>query len=114
VPDPLSGIQKKGVTVKQALLLGLVLTVAAISTPLSYAADTTTEKPAKKKSKLTEEQQKVRKEMVDKYDANKNGKLDKSEREKISKEDLEKMNQAGLGPKGKKATGKKGAPTQTP
>lgn len=51
-------------------------------------------KPAKKT--LTPEQQALNKEMLEKYDTDKNGKLDKAERAKISPEDKEKMIKAGL------------------
>jgi hypothetical protein len=51
-------------------------------------------KPAKKK--LTADQQALQKEMLAKYDTDKNGKLDKTERAAISKEDKEKMRKAGL------------------
>jgi hypothetical protein len=57
---------------------------------------------AKPKHKLTDEQKTVQKEMLEKYDTNKDGKLDKEERAKISKEDKEKMDKAGLGHKKKK------------
>lgn len=50
-------------------------------------------KPAKK---LTPEQEALNKEMLAKYDENKDGKIDKTERAKISKEDKEKMIKAGL------------------
>ena len=43
------------------------------------------------------------KEITEKYDANKDGKLDKDEKAKISAEDKEKMAKAGLGGKKKKA-----------
>jgi hypothetical protein len=55
----------------------------------------------KKERKLTDEQKKVMKEITDKYDTNKDGKLDREERAKISAEDKEKMEKAGL-PTGKK------------
>ncbi|HTY87933.1 MAG TPA: hypothetical protein VMB80_10750 [Candidatus Acidoferrum sp.] len=51
-------------------------------------------KPPKKE--LTPEQQVVMKEMLAKYDANKDGKLDKEERAKMTKEDKAKMDKAGL------------------
>ena len=51
----------------------------------------------KEKHPMTDEQKAVMKEMLAKYDANKDGKLDKEERAKISKEDKEKMEKAGLG-----------------
>jgi hypothetical protein len=58
-------------------------------------------KPAKKK--LTPEQQTLQKEMLAKYDTDKNGKIDKSEHAKMSKEDIEKMTKAGLMKAPKKA-----------
>ena len=51
------------------------------------------------KHKLSPEQKALRKEMLEKYDTNKDGKLDKKERAKISKEDQEKLEKAGLGQK---------------
>jgi hypothetical protein len=51
-------------------------------------------KPEKKK--LTAEQQALQKEMLAKYDTDKNGKLDKTERAKMSAEDKDKMVKAGL------------------
>ena len=58
------------------------------------AQDAATTKPAKKK--LTAEQEALQKEMLAKYDTDKNGKIDKAERTKISKEDKDKMTKAGL------------------
>ena len=57
----------------------------------------------KEKHKPTAEQRKELKELKDKYDTNKDGKLDKDERAKISSEDKEKMSKAGLGGKKKPA-----------
>jgi len=51
-------------------------------------------KPPKKE--LTPEQQAVMKEMLAKYDTNKDGKLDKTEREAMTQEDKDKMAKAGL------------------
>ena len=56
-----------------------------------------------KKKELTDDQKKLQKEMIDKYDANKDGKLDKEERSKISAEDKKKMSDAGIGGGKKKA-----------
>src|SRR6266516_3687276 len=56
---------------------------------------------AKKERKLTEEQKTLQKDMLAKYDANKDGKLDKDERAKISAEDKQKMDKAGLNRKNK-------------
>jgi hypothetical protein len=68
------------------------------------SSSTTTEH--NKKPALTEEQKKARKELLSKYDANKDGKLDKEERAKITDEDKARLKKAGLTPKkaGKKAT----------
>ena len=59
---------------------------------VAHAQDAT--KPARKQ--LTPEQKALMKQMLDKYDTDKNGKLDKSERANISKEDKQKMIKAGL------------------
>ncbi len=42
------------------------------------------------KKELTPEQQKEKQALLDKYDADKNGKIDKSERSKMTQEDKEK------------------------
>ena len=54
---------------------------------------------AKPKKVLTPEQQTVRKEMLAKYDTNKDGKLDKAERAAMTQEDKDKMTKAGFGKK---------------
>jgi len=51
----------------------------------------------KGKSHATPEQKALMKEMTEKYDTNKDGKLDKEEKSKISAEDKEKMEKAGIG-----------------
>ena len=79
---------------KKALMTVLGL-ICAASISLS-AAD------APKKKEYTEEQKKIQKEMLEKYDANKDGKLDREERAKFSAEDKEKMQKAGLGGQRKK------------
>src|SRR5438477_3194852 len=56
-----------------------------------------------RKHKLTPEQKALKKEILEKYDTNKNGKLDRRERASISKEDKERLHQAGLDRKRKKA-----------
>lgn len=53
----------------------------------------------KKHAKLTDDQKKVQKEMTEKYDADKDGKLSKEEKAKISDEDKKKLEDAGLGHK---------------
>ena len=49
-----------------------------------------------KKHEMTTEQKAVMKEMLAKYDTNKDGKLDKEERAKISAADKAKMQKVGL------------------
>lgn len=60
-----------------------------------HAADDSTTK--KSHHKMTEEQKTLYKEMLEKYDTNKDGKLDKEEKSKISADDKQKMKDAGLG-----------------
>ncbi len=66
------------------------------------AAITLSAADATKKRELTDDQKKLQKEMLEKYDANKDGKLDKEERSKISADDQEKMKKAGIWGGGKK------------
>jgi hypothetical protein len=75
-------------------ILVAVLGMLCATALVVNAQDATTTKPAKKK--LTAEQEALQKEMLAKYDTDKNGKLDKTERAAISKEDKEKMTKAGL------------------
>jgi len=65
---------------------------------------------AQDKPKRSEEQKAFRKEMIAKYDTNKDGKLDKEERAKISQEDKDKL--AKTGPAG--AVRKKKGATDAP
>ena len=64
------------------LLVAVTMLVCAISLTASAGQG---------KHKLTPEQKALRKEMLQKYDTNKDAKLDKQERAKISKEDREKL-----------------------
>lgn len=48
------------------------------------------------KAKPTAEQKQLRKDMLEKYDANKDGKLDKEEKAKISADDKAKLEKAGM------------------
>ena len=77
-----------------ALALSLSL-LGGLSPALLSAASA--DNGGKKHPKAAEERRKTRKEMLEKYDTNKNGKLDKQERARISKEDQEKLEKAGLG-----------------
>lgn len=74
-----------------------ILTALCLIAALALAAQTAQAKA--KKPALTDEQKAVRKEIIDKYDTNKDGKLDAEEKAKISAEDKEKMTKAGLGDK---------------
>jgi len=63
---------------------------------LTATAITVNAAEKKEKKPLTDDQKKVMKEITDKYDANKNGKLDPEEREKISEDDKKKLKDAGI------------------
>ena len=82
------------------LLVALCLTGA-----LALAAQAGEGKEGKKKheqtAEQTAEQKALKKELLAKYDTNKDGKLDKDERAKISAEDKAKLEKAGLGHKKK-------------
>lgn len=82
-----------------SLALGICL-FGLVSPTITRADDA---KKEKKHHQLTDEQKKLMKEMVEKYDTNKDGKLDKEEKSKISAEDKEKMKKAGLGGHHKKS-----------
>ena len=69
---------------------------------LRAADDAGASDKSKARPQRTEEQKKLLKEINDKYDANKDGKLDKEERQKISSEDKERLKKAGLGPRARK------------
>jgi hypothetical protein len=55
-----------------------------------------------KKKELTEDQKKAQKELLEKFDTNKNGKLDPDEVGKMSDEDKKKAREARLNTGGKK------------
>ena len=75
----------------------ILLSTIAMAIALALSANAAPEpKQDKEAAKPTTEQKTLRKEMVTKYDTNKDGKLDKDERAKISAEDKEKMEKAGL------------------
>ena len=76
---------KKLLQIALGVLFATALTVSAADEP---------KKEGKKRPELTDEQKAVRKEMLEKYDTNKDGKLDKEEREKMSAADKEKQAKA--------------------
>ena len=84
-----------------------LLTILCITCALALVAqaDETKEKEGKKKAALTTEQKTVKKELTEKYDTNKDGKLDKEEKAKLSAEDKAKWEKAF--PAHKKGEGKK-------
>jgi hypothetical protein len=83
-------------------LLAAIMTAACALAITAKAADAT-DKP-----KLTKEQKAERKALIEKYDANKDGKLDKEERAKMTKEDKEKLQSfSGAKKKSEKTTDSK-------
>lgn len=75
---------------KKALLT--VIAIACASSLSLMAQDQAQEKKAPaKKAQMTAEQKAEYKKLVEKYDANKDGKLDKEERAKMSQEDKDAM-----------------------
>ncbi len=58
---------------------------------LMFCAGLMTSNAAGKKQPLTPEQEKAKKELMEKYDTNKDGKLDKSEKSKMTDADKEKL-----------------------
>lgn len=87
------------------MLRALILAAGLASVVAVTARAEDDQKPEKgKRPKLTEEQKALRKEIVDKYDKDKDGKLSQEERKTISAEDREKMQKGGIGgPRRKKA-----------
>lgn len=75
-----------------SLMFGLSFSLSAQNAPAKKGPPTPTQPPP-----LTEEQKKVRGQILEKYDSNKDGKLDKSEFQKISEADKKKIKEAGLG-----------------
>ena len=71
---------KKSLVTLVGLLCALALTVSAADAK-------------KKKEPLTDDQKALQKEMLEKYDTSKDGKLDKAERAKMTKEEKKKWNQ---------------------
>jgi len=75
--------------------LVLALCVTSALAIAAHAADEGKEKKAEgKRPEASAEMKALRKEMIDKYDANKDGKIDKEEREKMSEADKAKVKEA--------------------
>lgn len=75
------------------LLMALCFTCALALAVHAGEGDDKKSEPGKKRA-ATPEQKAARKALVEKHDANKDGKLDKEERAKISAEELEKAGYA--------------------
>ena len=71
--------------------------IAAIALGLCLLGTIAVQADDKEKAKPSDEQKKLRKELVEKYDTNKDGKIDKEEKAKISSEDKEKLKKANAG-----------------
>lgn len=91
---------------KKILMIAAALCCAAVLTVNGADDKKAPEKKGeKKKVELTDAQKTLLKELMEKYDANKDKKLDKDERAKISDEDKKKALEAklpGFGPGKKK------------
>lgn len=87
----------------RAMILALGLCSAVAFTAGAADGD---KKPEGRRPPLTEEQKALRKEITEKYDKDKDGKLSPDERKAISAEDKEKMSKAGLGQRRKPADAK--------
>lgn len=77
----------------------LLMTAAALACAFAITAGAAEKK---KGPELTDDQKKLQKEMLEKYDTNKDGKLDMDEKSKISEEDKKKIEDAKLPGFGKK------------
>jgi hypothetical protein len=80
-------------------MLRAVILAIGLSSALALVANAQDEKKPEspKRPPLTEDQKALRKELVEKYDKDKDGKLSPEERKSISEEDRAKMQKAGLG-----------------
>ena len=94
----------------KSLLIALYTVTLAAGLAVSRADDSSakaephaTQEPKPKRPALTEEQKTARKDLLAKYDANKDGKLDKDERKSITAEDKAKLRKAGLQARQRKA-----------
>lgn len=68
--------------------------MAAFALTITAKAADSTDKP-----KLTKEEKTERKALIEKYDANKDGKIDRDERAKMTKEDKQKWHELNPGKK---------------
>ena len=90
-------IMKKILATIFGLCLMSTLNLAAADAPAgTNAPPAKTAKAKVAKKDLTPEQKKLRQDLLDKYDADKNGKIDKTEAAKVTAEDRTKMVEVGL------------------
>lgn len=92
------------------------LIIATCLTCALVVAASAAEGEAKKEKKPSPaaEQKALRKELVDKYDTNKNSRLDKKERAQMTPEDLEKWNNLAAAAKKKSEAAKEKAAAKAP
>lgn len=78
----------------RAVILAVGLWSAVVLT--TSAADNEQKAPTRRRAQLTEEQKALMKEIREKYDKDKDGKLSPEERKAISQADKERMEKAGI------------------
>ena len=78
----------------RAVILAIGLWSAVALT--ASAADNDQKAPTRRRAQLTEEQKALMKEIREKYDKDKDGKLSPEERKAISQEDKDRMEKAGI------------------
>jgi GH35 family endo-1,4-beta-xylanase len=81
-------------TTMKKLLIATFLTCALAVAASAAEGDTKPPGEPKKKATPAAEQKAARKELIEKYDTNKNGRLDKGERSKMTPEDQTKWENA--------------------
>jgi hypothetical protein len=99
-----SATNKNKTRMKRLDMLRALILAVGLSSALAIAAnaaDNEKKPDAPKRPPLTEEQKALRKEITEKYDKDKDGKLSAEERKAISEEDKARMQKAGLGPRRK-------------
>jgi hypothetical protein len=88
---------------KKSLIILSVLALLALPAKAADDEAKPGEGEVRKRPALTAEQKALRKELVEKYDTNKNNRLDKEERSKMTPEDQKKWESVSPAPRGKPA-----------
>lgn len=105
---PTAAMLQNKIKIMKKLLTVLALTTAFALVANAAEGDARIEgATGKKNSTLGAENKAIRKGLIEKYDANKNGRLDKEERSKMTPEDLEKWNTVSSAAKAKGVEGEK-------